>query len=77
MIYLLKEYANEDFDVAKVMDNLQPLLLNNSNGGADCYRNFDRITNRADGVLSVSPYIFIRKTQIFSPSLASRDIILS
>lgn len=35
MVYLLREYANEEFDLAKVMDNFQPLILNGSNGGAD------------------------------------------
>ena len=35
MVYLLREYANEKFDLAKVMDNFQPLILNGSNGGAD------------------------------------------
>ena len=34
-LYVLREYANEKFDLAKVMDNFQPLILNGSNGGAD------------------------------------------
>lgn len=43
MIYLLKEYANEEFEACetpearfvRAMDNLQPLLLNDANEGRD------------------------------------------
>ena len=40
MVYLLKEYANEETETpearfVRAMDNFQPLLLNNSNDGRD------------------------------------------